>query len=119
MCIAADSSNALDPEVERLRGESGCLQEGHDEAAQTAVHMQSDMVLCCQFSQCDDVILTAVREIDRRAYNLRRLSIDVHVGSLLLTIIVFGLLRGRVTSVYVSSKPVKAMKDSHCACDTM
>ena len=71
VCVAADRSDALDPEVERRRREPGSLEEGHDEAAQAAVDVQTDAVLRCELPENDDVVLASVWEIYRRSYELK------------------------------------------------
>ena len=70
MSVAADCSDALDPEVEGLCWEPGGLKEGHDEAAQAAVHVQTDAMLGGKLTQCNDVVLAAIREVNCRAYDL-------------------------------------------------
>lgn len=69
--VAANSGDALDPEVERLRWVTGCLEERHDEAAKAAVDVKSDAVLGREFAKSDDVVLASVREIDSRSYELK------------------------------------------------
>ena len=70
MCIAADTGDTLDSEVERPYGEPGLLQERHDEAAQAAVDMQTDLVLVRELAKGNDIVLAAIREVDRRANKL-------------------------------------------------
>lgn len=50
MGVAADTSHALDSEIERLDGEAGLFQERHDETAEAAIHMQAYFVLGGKFS---------------------------------------------------------------------
>ena len=62
--VATDASDPLDPEVERLNRKSSFLEEWHDEAAQTAVDVQADLVLGRELAERDNVILAAVRKVD-------------------------------------------------------
>lgn len=64
VCITADGCNAFNPEVKRFDWKAGLLKERHDEAAQAAIDMKSDIVLLRQLAQCDDIVLTAIWEID-------------------------------------------------------
>ena len=63
--VATDRRHALYPEIESLDREAGGVEEGHDEAAQTAVDVQADLVLLGQLSESDDIVLTAIWEINR------------------------------------------------------
>ena len=71
MCIAADTGDTLDSEVERPHGEPGLLQERHDEAAQAAVDVQADLVLGRELGEPDDIVLAPIREVHRGANELR------------------------------------------------
>ena len=72
MSVAADGGDALDPEIKRCDWETCLLEEGHDEAAQAAVHVQTDAMLGGKLTQCNDVVLAAIREVNCRAYDLFR-----------------------------------------------
>lgn len=74
MRITADRSDTLHSEVERLDLEARFLQEGHDEAAQAAVHVQASFVLLGKSPERDDVVLIPVWEIDCRPNNLNKLQ---------------------------------------------
>ena len=79
MSIAADASDALDPEVKRLNGEAGLLKERHDEATQATVDVQADVVLGRKLPQSHNVILTAVREVHGGSHELYTL-LSTHSG---------------------------------------
>lgn len=70
MSITTNGGDTIHPEVERLRRKSGHLQEGHDEAPETAIHVEANVVSSGKSSETDDIILAAVGEIDRRTYDL-------------------------------------------------
>lgn len=70
MSVAANAGYTLDSEVERLDREASFFQERHDEAAQAAIHMQTNFVLSGKFSESDNVVLVPVREVDSRAHDL-------------------------------------------------
>ena len=61
--VATDAGDPLDPEVEWLHRKSGFLQEWHDEAAQTAVDVQAELVLGRKLAKRDNVILAPVWEV--------------------------------------------------------
>lgn len=65
MCVTADGGNALNSEIEGFYGESGFLEEGHDETTQTAVDVKPDVILLRQCTETDNVILASVWEVDR------------------------------------------------------
>lgn len=44
--VTTDRRDPLYPEIEPLDRETGRLKEGHDKAAQTAVNVQTNLVLC-------------------------------------------------------------------------
>ena len=77
MSVATDAGDTLYPEVERTDGETGFLQERHDEAAQAAVYVHADLVLVRKLCECDNVVLAPIREVHCRAHKLR----DVIVGT--------------------------------------
>ncbi len=64
MCVAADGGDALDSKVKRLGVEPGLLEEGHNETAEAAVDVQSDVLALRELTERDDVVLAAVGEID-------------------------------------------------------
>ena len=70
MSIAAYAGHALHPEIEGLDGEPSLLKEWHDEASETTIDVQADLVLGSELSKCDDVVLVAIREVDRGANEL-------------------------------------------------
>ena len=74
MCIAADTGDTLDSEVERPYGEPGLLQERHDEAAQAAVDVQADVVLGSKLAERDNIVLAPIGEVDGGANELQKLS---------------------------------------------
>ena len=76
MRVAADSGDTLYPEVKRFNRESGLFEEGHDEAAETAIDVQTDVVLLSQLSESDDVVLVAVWEVDTRTSQLRTIPVS-------------------------------------------
>ena len=47
-----------------LDGESGLFKERHYEASEAAIDVQANLVLGSELSECDDVVLVAVREVD-------------------------------------------------------
>ena len=61
--VAANRSDALDTEVEWLDGETCRLEEGHNEASEAAVDVQTNLVLGSELSERDNVVLVAVREV--------------------------------------------------------
>ena len=61
--VTADASDPFDSEVEWLYRESGFLEEWHDEAAQTAVDVQAELVLRRELAKRDNVILAPVWEV--------------------------------------------------------
>ena len=63
VCVAADRSDSLNSEVKGLHWEASRLQEWHDEAAEAAIDVQTDVVLLSQLAQGDDVVLAAVWEV--------------------------------------------------------
>lgn len=48
MCITADRSDALKPEIEGINQKSCPFKEWHNEAAQAAINMQTNLVLLRQ-----------------------------------------------------------------------
>ena len=64
MSVAAYAGHALDPEVKGLDGEPSFFKEWHDEASEAAIDVQANLVLGSELSECDDVVLVAIREID-------------------------------------------------------
>lgn len=69
--VAADARHARHAEVEGLhRPETGLLDERHDEAAQAAVDVQTNVILLSERAECGDVVLVAVGEVDGRADEL-------------------------------------------------
>ena len=68
--VAAYASHALYPEVEGLDGEPGLFKEWHDEASEAAIDVQADPVLGSELSECDDVVLVSIREVDCGANEL-------------------------------------------------
>jgi hypothetical protein len=69
--VTADASDPLDAEVERSGWEAGLLKEGHDERAEAAINVQTDVVLLRKLTKRDDVVLAAVGEVHCRADDLR------------------------------------------------
>jgi hypothetical protein len=72
--IATDCCDAFHSKIERLTRETSLLQERHNEASETAVHMKSNIVFFGEPSKTDDIILTAVRVVDSGAYDLETLK---------------------------------------------
>lgn len=70
MRVAANGSDTLNPEVKRLYREACRLEEGHDEAAEAAVDVQTDIALLGQFSKCNNIVLAAVWEVNGGTYKL-------------------------------------------------
>lgn len=68
--VAADGSDAVDSEVKWLNREACGLKEGHNEAAEAAINMETDVVLLRELAQRDDIVLAAIREVNRGPYNL-------------------------------------------------
>jgi hypothetical protein len=65
VCIAANARNTLHTEIEGLSREAGFLEERHDERAETAVHMQTDVTPLGELTKCRDVVLTSIGEVHR------------------------------------------------------
>ena len=70
MSITTDTRNTLNAEVEGLDREASLLDEWHNEAAQAAVDMQTDLVLVRELAKGNDIVLAAIREVDCRANKL-------------------------------------------------
>ena len=70
MSITTDTRDALDTKVEGFDREAGFLNERHDEAAQAAVDVKTDLVLVRELAKGNDIVLAAIREVDRRANKL-------------------------------------------------
>ena len=73
MGIATDCCDAFHSKIERLRRETSLLQERHNEAPETAIHMEADVVSLGKLSKADNIILTAVWEVDGGARDLETL----------------------------------------------
>lgn len=79
VCVAADSSDAGHPEVERIKfilstdalRESGFLKIRDDEAAKTAIDVEANLVFGCQLPQSFNIVLIPVGEVDRGANKLQ------------------------------------------------
>lgn len=65
MRVAANRRNTFDSEIEWLDGEASRFKERHDEAAQAAINVQTNVIFLGKLAQRYDVILASVREIDR------------------------------------------------------
>lgn len=65
MRVAANRRNTFDSEIEWLDGKASRFKERHDEAAQAAINVQTNVVFLGKLAQCYDIVLTPVREIDR------------------------------------------------------
>jgi hypothetical protein len=75
--IATDCCDAFHSKIEWLRREAGLLQERHKEAPETAVHMEANVVCLGELSKSDDIILTAVWEVDSGAHNLEYIMVSL------------------------------------------
>jgi hypothetical protein len=79
--VAADARYTLDTEVEGLRREARFLEEWHDEATKTTIHVEADLVFLCEFAECNNVVLASVRKVDGGAYDLMEVSPEPLGGS--------------------------------------
>jgi hypothetical protein len=70
MSITTNSGNTVHPEIEGLRRKSCSLQEWHNEASETAVHMEANVVSLGKSSKTDHIILATIGEIDSGTHNL-------------------------------------------------
>ena len=70
MRVATNSGHTLYPKVERLRRVACCLEEWHDETAQAAIDVKSDVVLGGELAKRYNIVLASVWEIDGRSYEL-------------------------------------------------
>jgi hypothetical protein len=75
--IATDCRDAFHSKIEWLRRKAGLLQERHKEAPETAVHMEANVVYLGEPSKLDDIILTAVWEIDSGAHDLEYIMVSL------------------------------------------
>ena len=73
MGITTDCRDTFHSKIERLRRETSLLQERHNEAPETAIHMEADVVFLGEPSKANDIVLTAVWEVDGRARDLETL----------------------------------------------
>jgi len=71
--IATDCRNAFHSKIEWLRRKPGLLQERHNEASETAVHMEANVVSLGKPSKTGDIVLTAIWEVDSGAHDLEML----------------------------------------------
>ena len=69
--VATDAGNTLHPKVKRLHRKSGLFEEWHDEAAQTAIDVETDLVLGRELAKRDNVVLAPVREVHSRTNELQ------------------------------------------------
>ena len=76
MCVTADRSNAVNPEVEGSCWVACFLKERHDEASETAVNMQANIVLLGQAAKSSDIVLISVWEVDSRTDDLNNCSVS-------------------------------------------
>ena len=70
VCVAADSGYTLYPKIERVNREACLLDKWHDEASQTAVDVETELVLLGQGRQSYDIVLIAIWEVDAGSYEL-------------------------------------------------
>ena len=64
MGIATDCCDAFHSKIERLTRETGLLQERHDETPEAAIHMEANVISLREPSETDDIVLTAIWEVD-------------------------------------------------------
>lgn len=79
MGITADACHPPDTKVERCQFvttifticETGLLQKGDNKRAETTIYVETDIVFRCQCTECDDIVLIPIWEVDRRTYELQ------------------------------------------------
>lgn len=76
MGITGDTGDARNGKVERLNFIPSLLHEGHEEGAETAVHMHADLVLLGHLCQRWNVVNDAVWEVGCRTDQRDGVSVD-------------------------------------------
>lgn len=84
MGITTNARHPTDTEIERCQFvttvfaicETGLFEEGDDEGTETTVDVETNIVFRGECTECNDIILITVREVDCGAYELRE---DRHV----------------------------------------
>lgn len=74
MSVAGDGCDTFDTEVEEGGGETGFLEEGDEERAETGVDVEGDAAAECNFGESSDIVDYTVREIRGRADDLVSVS---------------------------------------------
>lgn len=94
--VAANCCDAFHSKIEWLRREAGLLQERHNKAPETTVHMEANIVSLGELSKLNDIVLTAVWEVDSGTHDLEICHGELELPqkhSASKTMIVFGFLR--------------------------
>lgn len=75
MCVAADRSNAVNSEVEGRCRVTCLLKERHDETSETAVNMETNIVLLSQATKSRNIVLISIWEVDSGTDDLNNCSV--------------------------------------------
>ena len=78
MSVAADASDTLECEIERLGGEACTSEEWNKERTKTAVDMQRETTLLTKgyAGQCGDIVNDAMRKIRSRTDEKDRVTVN-------------------------------------------
>lgn len=72
MGITAYTRYSAETEIEYIAWVACTLQEWNDEASQTAVDMQPDIMLLCECGERRDIVHVSIRKVYRRADDLEQ-----------------------------------------------
>jgi len=72
VCIARDCCYTFNSEVEQFCWEPSLLEERYDEATETAIDMETNVVFLGNRSESNDVVHCTIWEVDSGSNNLGR-----------------------------------------------